>query len=68
MKTLLSNRTVRKGLVDIGLAGIGFAVVGVTLLLGNLDPELASGISASVGAAAATGRRLLRDWAHGPAK
>jgi len=65
MQNLLNNRTIRKGLVDVGLALVGFGVVGITLLVGNLDPEIAAGISSAVGAGAATLRRLLRDWAHG---
>jgi hypothetical protein len=65
MQKLLGNRTIRKGLVDVGLALVGFVAVGITLMVGDLDPEIAAGISSAVGAGAATLRRILRDWAHG---
>lgn len=59
---LLNDRTVRKGLVDFGLAAIGLAVAGITLLVGDLNPEQMGIVVAVVTPVAATARRLLRKW------
>ena len=56
------NRTVRKGLVDAGLALIGAAIGVVASLTADLDPQVAAMVTSLTTATAASARRVLRDW------